>query len=125
MAEKEEIIRIVEGVLEEKLPSYLARYFPGGEEPLDRFVLIQHLIRLEEELKAQRQILEVRFEAIDSRFEAIDSRFEAIDRRFEAMDKRFDDLVHYVDRRFTQLTWVVSLMFTVLAVLITLYRFLG
>ena len=104
MPEREEIERIVEGVLEEKLPAYLARYFPAGEEPEDRFVLIQHLIRLEEELKAQRQIMEA---------------------RFEAMDKRFDDLVHYVDRRFTQLTWVVSLMFTVLAVLITLYRFLG
>jgi hypothetical protein len=61
----------------------------------DRFVALQErTIRIEEELKSQRELMEVRFDAVDRRFEAVDARFEAMqstsDKRFESMDKRFN-----------------------------------
>jgi hypothetical protein len=42
-------------------------------------VLLERLIRIEEELRAQRNLTEARFEAVD---------------------KRFDDLIHQMDKRF-------------------------
>ena len=82
--------------------------------------LLERMVRVEEELKAQRELMderfgfmEQRFEAVDRRFEAVDKRFEdgsliahldkrfeAVDRRFEAVDKRFEDLIAHLDKRF-------------------------
>ena len=69
--------------------------------------LLERMVRVEEELKAQRDLMnerfgfmERRFEAIDQRFEAIDQRFEAVDKRFEAVDKRFEDLIVSMEKRF-------------------------
>ena len=141
--EQEEIREIIKKILDEELDLRIARVTAGQEDEFNRLAVLQRLIHLEEELKAQRGLMEKQFETIEKRFEAIDKRFEAIDKRFEAvdkrfedlyrylnarfemMDKRFEDLVHYVDRRFTQLTWLISTMFVVLATLITIFRFLG
>jgi len=67
--------------------------------------LRERTIRVEEELKHQRELMvegfkqmEKRFEQIDKRFEQIDRRFEQIDRRFEQVEKRLDQ----VDKRFEQ-----------------------
>ncbi len=63
-------------------------------------------IRVEEELKHQRELMlegfkqmEKRFEQIEKRFEQIDKRFEQVDKRFEQIDKRFEQ----VDKRFEQI----------------------
>ena len=76
------------------------------------------LAHLEEELRAQRfilekmlSLLEMKFEAISERFKAMDERFEslqremnarfkAMDDRFEAMDKRFEALQREMNNRF-------------------------
>ncbi|MGZ3972000.1 MAG: hypothetical protein ACXV8W_08425 [Methylobacter sp.] len=67
--------------------------------------LRERTIRVEEELKHQRELMvegfkqmEKRFEQADKRFEQIDKRFEQIDKRFEQVDKRFEQ----VDKRFEQ-----------------------
>lgn len=65
-------------------------------------VLLERLIRLEEELNAQRIIMGTRFEAID---------------------KRFDDLIHYMDKRFSSVQWVMGLGFTLLAALMAVFNF--
>ena len=74
------------------------------EANLDRDMeLRERTIRVEEELKTQRELMregfaqmEKRFEQVDKRFEQVDKRFESMqhnmDKRFESMDKRFDDL---------------------------------
>ena len=102
--EQEEIREIVRKILDEELDLRIARMTAGQEDEFNRLAVLQRLIRLEEELKAQRKLME---------------------KQFEAMDKRFEDLIHYVDRRFTQLTWLISTMFVVLGTLITVFRFLG
>ena len=120
----------------------------GSPRVLSDTVLLERLIRLEEELKAQRTIMETRFEALDKRFEAIDKRFndlihymdkrfeavdkrfEAVDKRFEAVDKRFDDLLHHmdkrfetIDKRFSSIQWMMGLGFTLLAALMAVFNF--
>ena len=71
--------------------------------------LRERIVRVEEELRHQRELMregfahmDKRFEAMqeqmDRRFEAMDKRFEAMDKRFEAMDKRFDALTKRIDR---------------------------
>ena len=112
--------------------------------------LLERLIRIEEELKAQRALMDERFgfmadrfTAVDKRFEAVDKRFEAVDKRFEAVDKRFDavdkrfeenlehtnvrfaDLTTQMNARFTTLTWMVGVGFVVITSLTTLYALLG
>ena len=69
--------------------------------------LRERILRVEEELKHQRELMmqgfkrmDERFEAVDQRFEAVDKRFEAVDKRFEAMDKRFEAMQAQMDKRF-------------------------
>ena len=71
-------------------------------------------LRVEEELKTQRELMregfaqtekrfeqvEKRFEQIDRRFEQVDKRFEQIDKRFEQIDKRFEDMQRSFEKRF-------------------------
>jgi septation ring formation regulator EzrA len=47
--------------------------------------------------------IDKRFEQVDKRFEQVDKRFEQVDKRFEQIDKRFDDLIHQMDNRFNDL----------------------
>ena len=64
------------------------------------------------------------FELMETKFNAVDKRFEAVDRRFESMDKRFEDLQHYMDRRFSTQFRFLTLGFTIMVVLMSLYNFL-
>ena len=59
--------------------------------------LLERMVRVEEELKAQRELMAVRFDAVDRRFEDV---LALMDRRFEAADKRFEDLQTSLDKRF-------------------------
>jgi tetrahydromethanopterin S-methyltransferase subunit G len=78
------------------------------------------------------EAVDERFEAVDERFIAMDKRFEAVDKRFEAVDKRFDDmnnrfadLIGQMNSRFNMMFIFMSGGFTVITVLLTLYRFIG
>ena len=118
-------------VLENYLKGYISSFI---REELERFVLtneqrakelslMERVIKIEEELKALREIESARFEAMEKRFEAMDKRFEALQRemdkrfeslqremnaRFEAIDKRFEAM----DKRFTFLQWFVGIGFS-------------
>ena len=50
------------------------------------------MIRVEEELKIQRELMKQGFEQVDKRFEQVDRRFEQIDKRFEKMEGHFSEL---------------------------------
>ena len=78
--------------------------------------LRERMVRVEEELKHQRELMRegfaqmerrhqelradmlARFAQVDKRFEQVDKRFEQVDKRFEQVDKRFEQ----VDKRFEQ-----------------------
>ena len=94
--------------------------------------LLERMVRVEEELKAQRELMGERFAAVDRRFAAVDQRFEAVDQRFEAVDQRFEALIRHMDRRFesvdkrfTALTWMIGVGFVVVTSLTTVFALLA
>lgn len=72
--------------------------------------LRERTVRVEEELKAQRELMRQGFEQVDRRFEQIDKRFEQIDKRFETVDKRFDDQNRAMSRWFTLITIMLGIV---------------
>ena len=126
------------------------RMVPRTEAAGPDTALLERMVRVEEELKAQRELMderfgfmEQRFDAVDRRFEAVDKRFEdlfahldkrfdAVDKRFEASDKRFEDLIAHtdkrfetVDKRFNTLTWMIGVGFVVVTSLTTVFALLA
>ena len=61
--------------------------------------LRERTIRVEEELKHQRELMLEGFKQMEKRFEQVDKRFEQVDKRLEQVDKRFEQ----VDKKFEQL----------------------
>ena len=103
-------------VWEDFLKDYVSRFI---REELERFVLsneqkakelslIERVIRVEEELKALREIESARFDAMEKRFEALqremNARFEALQKemnaRFEALQKEMNARFESIDKRF-------------------------
>lgn len=86
--------------------------------------LLERMVRVEEELKNQRQLMQQGFAAIErrfgdmnhwfedinTRFEDVNSRFDDVNKRFEDMNKRCDDMHRSSTRWFTVLTVMVALI---------------
>lgn len=87
------------------LGEWLAEHSLGRPMAVYEMELRERMVRVEEALQHQRELMYEGFKAMDKRFEALqlgmdkrfedlrvdmDKRFEAVDRRFEAMDKRFE-----------------------------------
>lgn len=69
-------------------------------------------LRVEEELKTQRELMR-------EGFAQTEKRFEQIDKRFEMVDKRFEDMQHNMDRRFDEVhrsirsgQWFIGILVT-------------
>ena len=80
--------------------------------------LIERMVRVEEELKNQRELMNLGFTTMNKRFEDIQAQME---KRFEQVDKRFEQ----VDIRFKQMFAYFTTSFVILAALMSLYQFLG
>ncbi|MCF6335618.1 MAG: hypothetical protein L3J12_07745 [Spirochaetales bacterium] len=106
---KEELITIGEYV-QEHLTEWLPEY---SFKPADRIYPIElgeRMVRVEEELKNQRELMKQGFDQMDKRIELIqinmDKHFEQIEKRFEQVDKRFEQIekrFEQVDKRFEQI----------------------
>ena len=145
MLKEEDVVRIGDYV-KPWLREMVDRMAPRAQTEVGA-ELLERMVRVEEELRAQRELMderfgfmERRFEAIDQRFadlmRHIDQRFEASDKRFaerfEASDKRFADLMRHidqrfdaVDKRFNTLTWMIGLGFVVITSLTTVFALLA
>ena len=127
-----------DGTYGPELPGWLKELGPWalGSE------LMERMIRVEEELKSQRELLlthvqvsERRFDDVNRRFEDVNKRFDDVNERFDDVNKRFDDVNKRFEdvnkrfddnsRRHTATQWAVGVGFVVLTTLITLYQFLG
>ena len=75
---------------------------------------LERMVRVEEELKVQRDLMKQGFAQMEKRFEAVDRRFETIDRRFEEhfalTNARFEDARHHSNRWMGLLTFFLGLM---------------
>ena len=92
------------------------------------FELRERIVRVEEELKHQRELMlegfkqmEKRFEQMDKRFEQIEKRFEQTEKRVEQIDKRFETLTRRIDRF---MIWSFATTLTVGGIVITAIKFL-
>ena len=94
----------------------------------------ERIVRVEEGIKHQGELIEKmleymekRFEQVDKRFEemqtAMEKRFEQVDKRFEQVDKRFVELREDMNKRFSHLQWTMGLGFTLLAALMGIFNF--
>ena len=108
---KEELIPLIKSVVHEELKANITanieEFIRQNELRAKELSLIERIVRVEEELKALRQTMEIRFESMEKRFEA---RFEAINARFESMEKRF-----------TALQWFMGIGFTIISILIAVF----
>ena len=125
---------------------YVRAELPGWLNELGPWALgsqlMERVVRVEEELKAQREILLThvetsdrrfgdmnrrfedanrRFDDVNQRFEDVNKRFDDVNERFEDVNKRFDDN----NKRHTTTQWAVGIGFVVLTALVTVYQFLG
>ena len=64
--------------------------------------LRERTIRVEEELRHQRELMTEGFKQMEKRFEQIDKRFEQVDKRFEQVDKRLELMQLDMNKRFEQ-----------------------
>ncbi|MEJ5348230.1 MAG: hypothetical protein WHS46_06040 [Desulfosoma sp.] len=112
---KDWIAQSVEHLFREKLDELLSErltaFVKENEQRARELSLMERVVRVEEELRALKEIQIVHFQASEKRFEAMDkrfeslqremiARFEAVDKRFEAMDKRFESLQREMIARF-------------------------
>ena len=81
-----------------QLPDWVYRSEPPNKEIHDRILVV------EQELKAQRELMS---------------------QGFAAMDKRFESLQHNMDKRFTMLQWISSGGVLLITLLMSLYQFVG
>ena len=122
----------------------IAKAFAGRPEANQANVryeleLRERIVRVEEELKHQRELMLEGFNRVDKRFEQLisemNARFAQVDKRFEQMDKRFEQMekrFEQVDRRFEIMTaridrfmvWSFATTLTVGGIVIAVIKYL-
>ena len=85
----------------------------------------ERIVRVEEELKHQRELMIEGFSRVDKRFEQMmaemDARFTQVDKRFEQVDKRFEALTSRIDRF---MIWSFATTLTVGGLIVAAIKFL-
>lgn len=91
MALAQEDIRFIK----DHLGEWLAEQSLGRSPAVYEIELRERTVRVEEELKHQRELIKTILVEMDKRFDAVDKRFEAMQQQ---MDKRFEELTRRIDR---------------------------
>ncbi|MBK1692862.1 hypothetical protein [Ectothiorhodospira mobilis] len=114
--------------IKDHLGQWLADQSLGQPPAVYEIELRERMVRVEEELKHQRELMregfaqmDKRFEQMDKRFEQMDKRFEQVDKRFDKNDDRFDALLKRQDRQFY---WLLSFIATSLGLTLAALRFM-
>ncbi|MFW6212891.1 MAG: hypothetical protein ACOC8L_08310 [Spirochaetota bacterium] len=115
----EQQLNQIGGYVKQILGAWMKEVVPTTDSLLAQNTF-ERVVRVEEELKASRQLMAQGFEYMEKRFEQVDKRFEDLRAdmlsRFEQMDKRFEQ----VDTRFERLTQAQSRMIGWLTLIVTL-----
>jgi len=128
MALAEEDLQQIGEYVKRHISDWIAEQSLGKPPVVYEIELRERMVRVEEELKHQRELMrqgfeqvDKRFEQVDKRFEQVDKRFEQVDKRFEQMDKRFDEMLKRHDKHFL---WLIGFMATSAGLVITAIRYL-
>lgn len=100
--------------VKEHIDEWIAEHSLGKPPVVYEIELRERMVRVEEELKHQRELMRQGFEQVDKRFEQVDKRFEQVDKRFDEMLKRHDK--HFL--------WLVGFIATGVGLVITAIRYL-
>jgi predicted nuclease with TOPRIM domain len=135
MALGEQELKTIGEYVRNRLPEWLGsmNYYPRPDKY--DLEIRDRMVRVEEELKNQRELMLRGFEQVDKRLDQIDKRFEQVDKHFDRVYKRFeagDERFESFERRFERLDTKFNRLFalgvsgiTVLAALLSLYQFLN
>ena len=81
--------------IKQHLGEWLAEVSLGKPPAVYEIELRERMIRVEEELKHQRELMQQGFVMMDKRFEELQHQ---MDKRFDAVDKRFEEITRRLDR---------------------------
>ncbi len=123
MALEEKDYKSIEDYLKKNLPRIISEQSLGKPPVVYEIELRERMVRVEEELKNQRELMLRSFELMEKRFEQIDKRFEDMqkymDKRFEQVDRRFDE----VNKRLFQfMIWSFGLTVSAAGVIIAVMK---
>jgi len=113
----------------EQIGQYLAEKYPILKSGTNQFRyseidldIRERIVRVEEELKNQRELIHEVLKMMDKRFEEAradsNARFEQVDKRFEQVDKRFEEINSNMNSRFNMMMWFMGLGFTIVTAFI-------
>jgi len=125
----EEIRGLIVSVITERQPVRLEMASNNVRYELE---IRERIVRVEEELKHQRELMLEGFNRVDKRFEQligemnarfaqVDKRFEQMEKRFEQIDKRFEVITSRIDRF---MVWSFATTLTVGGIVIAAIKYL-
>ena len=88
--------------IKQHLGEWLTEVSLGKPPAVYEIELRERMVRVEEALKHQGELIQQLIQQMDKRFEQVDLRFGMIEKRFEQVDKRFEEFQQQMDRRFEQ-----------------------
>ena len=126
---KAEMEKYLSKILEIRLRQAIEEYAARNEMHLKELSLLERIVRVEEELKALRQMSEIKFEASEKRFEALQREmkagFEASEKRFESLQREMNARFEAMDKRFSVIQWMIGILVGIPAIAITLIQVIG
>jgi hypothetical protein len=119
---KAEMEQYFSKMMEIRLKQALEEFIARNDVRIKELSLIERIVRVEEELKALREISEAKFDASEKRFEllqrTINERFEAMDKRFESLQREMNARFEAMDKRFSTIQWMIGILVGVPALFI-------
>jgi hypothetical protein len=113
--------QIIENKISEKISETLAEFVKQNEQKAKEISLIERILRVEEELKALREVEQTRFETL---YKEMNVKFEAL---YKETNARFEILVkglEALEKKFNFLQWLIAIGFSFIACLITIVNFI-
>ncbi|MDA3941884.1 MAG: hypothetical protein PF693_21655 [Spirochaetia bacterium] len=142
MVLKKEELQLIGEYVQEHLIEWLPEQTYPSANLTYTIDLAERIIRVEEELKNQRELMKQGFDQIDKRVDlqqknmdkrfelmqiSIDKRFDGVDKRFEGVDKRFDEVnirLEKIDTKmFHFMIWSSGFTATVAGIVVALIKF--
>ena len=106
MSIKKDELELIGEYVQSHLSEWLQPQSQNSAQGFYPVELGERFVRVEEELKNQRELMKQGFDHMEKRFEQTDRRLDRIqidmDKRFEQTDKRLDQIQIEMDKRFEQ-----------------------
>ncbi len=124
MALKKEELQIIGKYVQEHLTEWLPDQSYSSKGSIYPIELGERMVRVEEELKNQRELMKQGFDQNDKRMEMLQIN---MDKRFEQVDKRFDDVNNRLKaietKMFQFMVWSSGFTATVAGIVVGIIKF--